>query len=214
MANGNPPPTREGDELFVSVGAFTDAAGHLANSDIFSNEFSGQIYVDDELVLDMFASVFMNTTMPAGDHRIRVVTQTQRENRFWQRSTDVRTEWAFDSDTPEGPFAVLPMLGVDYRMALSDTNTAKAGPFEFDVDFAMPDTVETRAIVEHSFEISWDGGQSWTSPDRVRCQETSCTVRVRNEPGGTASLRVSATDAAGRSVSQRIIDAYDVAARH
>src|SRR4029079_396056 len=91
VANGSPPPTREGDELFVTVGSYTDAAGHLANSDIFSNEFSGQIYVDDKLELDMFASVFMNTTIPAGDHRIRVVAETQRENRFWQRSTDVRT---------------------------------------------------------------------------------------------------------------------------
>ncbi len=213
VANGNPPPTREGDELFVTVGSYTDAAGHLANSDIFSNEFSGQIYVDDELELDMFASVFMNTTIPAGDHRIRVVAETQRENRFWQRSTDVRTEWAFDSETPDGPFAVLPMLGVDYRMALSDTNTAKAGPYEFDVHFAMPDTVPTRTVADRSFEISWDGGQTWKSPDRVRCQPTSCTVRVRNQPGASASLRVSATDVAGRSVSQKIIDAYDVARR-
>ena len=213
VANGNPPPTREGDDLYISVGAFTDAAGHLANSDIFSNEFSGQIYVDDELQHDIFASVFMNVAIPAGDHRIRVVTRTQRENRFWQRSTDVRTEWAFDSATPEQPFQVLPMLGIDYRMPLSSTNTATPGPFDFDVRFAMPDTVPTRAIVEHRVEISWDGGQSWTSPDRVRCQQTSCEVRVRNQPGGTASLRVSATDAAGRTVSQQIIDAYDVS-RH
>ena len=84
------------------IGAFTDAAGHMANSDIFSTEFNGKIYVDDELELDMFASVFMNTTVPAGKHRFRVVTETKRENLFWQRSTGVKTEWGFDSDTPDG----------------------------------------------------------------------------------------------------------------
>jgi subtilisin family serine protease len=213
VGNGSPPPTREGDEMFFSHGAFTDAAGHMANSDIFSNEFSGQIYADDELELDMFASVFMNTTVPAGNHHFRVVTETQRQNLFWQLSTGVRTEWTFDSDTPEGSFEVLPMLGIDYRMPLSNTNSAPAGKYEFDVHFAMPDTVQTRAIVKSNIEISWDGGESWLRPDKMRCEATSCTVRVRNQAGDKASIRVSATDAAGRSVSQRIIDAYAVAAR-
>ncbi len=33
---------------------------------------------------------------------------------------------------------------------------------------------------------------------------------MRNESGGQASLRVSATDAAGRTVTQEITDAYAV----
>ena len=33
---------------------------------------------------------------------------------------------------------------------------------------------------------------------------------MRNEAGGQASLRVTATDAAGRTVTQQIIDAYAV----
>ena len=64
VTNGSPPPTREGDDLYLSMGAFTDAAGHMANSDMFSNEYNGKIYVDDVLVHDMFASVFMNTDHP------------------------------------------------------------------------------------------------------------------------------------------------------
>ena len=112
---------------------------------MFSDEFSGQIYADDELVLDMFASVFMNTTVPAGKHRYRVVTDTQRENLFWQLSTRVKTEWGFDSDTPKGDCDVLPMLGVDYRMPLSSTNSAPAGKFTFTVAFTMPDGATTPA---------------------------------------------------------------------
>ena len=209
VTNGNPPPTREGDELFLTQGAFTDAAGHLANSDLFSNEFSGQIYADDELILDMFASVFMNVEGPPGKHRYRVVTDTQRENPFWQLSTRVKTEWGFDSDTPQGEYDIMPMLGVDYRMALSSTNSAPAGKFTFTVAFTMPNGVKTQPVVKPTVQLSWDDGKTW-SPARTSCASTSCTVDVTNRAGGKASLRVKAADTSGRTVTQNVIRAYSV----
>ena len=209
VTNGSPPPVREGDEMFLSQGAFTDAAGHLANSDQFSNEFSGQIYADDELLLDMWASVFLNTTVPAGKHRFRVVTDTQRENPFWQLSTRVRTEWGFDSDTPTGERDILPMLGVDYRMPLSSTNSAPAGKFSFTVAFSMPTGVTTLPVVKPTVQLSWDDGKTWSAA-KTTCGSTSCSVDVTNRTGAKASLRVTATDTAGRTVSQDVIRAYSV----
>ena len=44
----------------------------------------------------------------------------------------------------------------------------------------------------------------------TKCGDTSCKVEVRNEAGGHASLRVSATDVEGRTVTQEITDAYAV----
>ena len=193
------------------MGAFTDAAGHLANSDIFSAEYNGKIYVDDVLEHDIFASVFMNAAIPAGDHRIRVVTDIQRENLFWQLSTGIKTEWTLRVGPADGTaLQVLPMLGIDYVMPLSSTNSAPAGRYDFTVRFAMPDTVEMRPIVKRSVDISWDGGQTWRPAKLTKCGDTSCKVEVRNEAGGHASLRVSATDAAGRTVTQEITDAYAV----
>jgi hypothetical protein len=209
VANGNPPPTREENDLYLSMGAFTDAAGHLANSDIFSSEYNGKIYVDDVLEHDIFASGFMNVTIPPGDHRIRVVTDVQRKNLFWQLSTGIKTEWTFESDQPQDFLQVLPMLGIDYVMPLSATNSATAGRYDFTVRFSMPDTVEMRPIVKRSVDISWDGGQTWR-PAGTSCGDTSCKVQVRNQADGHASLRVSATDAAGRTVTQEVIDAYAV----
>jgi hypothetical protein len=209
VTNGSPPPTRESNDLYLSMGALTDAAGHLANSDIFSSEYNGKIYVDDVLEHDIFASVFMNVAIPAGDHDIRVVTDIQRKNLFWQLSTGITTEWTFESDQPQDFLQVLPMLGIDYVMPLSSTNTAPAGRFDFTVRFSMPDTVEMLPIVKRSIDVSWDGGQTW-SPATTRCGDTSCKVQVRNQAGGHASLRVSATDTAGRTVTQEITDAYAV----
>jgi hypothetical protein len=209
VTNGSPPPVREGDEMFLSQGAFTDAAGHWADSDQFNDAFSGKIYADDELVLDKWASVFMNTTVPAGKHRYRVVTDTQRENPFWQLSTQVKTEWGFDSDTPKGARDVLPMLGVDYGMALSSTNSAPTGRYSFSVAFRMPDGVTTLPVVTPSVQLSWDDGKTW-SKAKTRCHGSSCTVTVTNRAGGRASLRAAAADAAGRTVSQDVIRAYTV----
>ncbi|WP_426565323.1 S8 family peptidase [Angustibacter sp. McL0619] len=211
VTNGAPPPVREGDELFLSMGAFTDAAGHMANSDLFNDtEFSGQIYTDGRLELDMPASVFMNTTVPAGKHRFRVVTDTKRQNPFWQLSTRVRTQWGFTSDTPKGERDILPMLGVDYRMALSSTNSAPAGRYTFGVAFAMPDGVRTLPVVKRGIQVSWDHGRTWKVARTTKCGATSCGVQVTNRSGKTASLRVTATDSAGRAVSQDVIDAYAV----
>ena len=102
----------------------------------------------------MFASVFMNTEVPAGKHRFKVVTETKRQNLFWQLSTDVKTVWGFTSDTPKAPVLdeVLPMLGVDYAMNLSSTNTAPAGRFDFGVSFAMPNGVKTLPVTKRSVD--------------------------------------------------------------
>jgi hypothetical protein len=208
--NGSPPPIRQEDELFLTMGAFTDAAGHMANSDMWNPEFNGKIYVDDQLELDMWASVFMNTSIPAGDHHIRVVTNTLRTNLFWKLSNQIKTTWTFDSDSPENLLKVLPMLSVDYRMPLSSTNSAPAGKYNFSVRFSMPDTVKTRPIVKHSMKISWDGGKTWLPVSLTNCSDTACEVQVVNHHSGHASLQVSAVDAAGHTVTQRIINAYGI----
>ncbi len=110
--------------------------------------------------------------------------------------------------------SVLPMLGVDLRMPLSTTGTAPAGRYAFDVAFAMPNGVKTLPVVDRSVEISWDGGQTWKQAGLSDCGKTSCHVEVTNRAGGKASLRVKATDAGGRTVSQEIVNAYAVPTSH
>ena len=184
-----PPPTRENDELFLSMGAFTDAAGHLANSDIFSDEYSGQIYVDDELVLDMFASVFMNTTIPAGEapdpgrHRDPAREPVLAAVDRGSRPSGLRL------DPPQASCEVLPMLGVDYRMALSSTNSAPAGSTTSPSGSRCPTPSRRGRRQAQRRDLVGRRPDLEVRPT-TRCGDTSCTVRVRNEAGGHASLRV------------------------
>ena len=214
MSNGNPPPTREGDWIYLnSMGAWTDAAGHISQSDVWSwpSEYSGKIYEDGELIYDAPASAYLSEKLSPGAHHLKVVTETHRENAFWKLSTAVKTSWEFDTDTPAGQYAILPMLGISYQMpGLSSTDTAPRGGYDFGVKFSMPNGVKTRPIVDSSIEISWDGGQTWAPAKVTGSSDTVVNLHVRNHHGGHASLRVSATDAKGRTVSQEITNAYTV----
>ena len=178
------------DEFFLSMGAFTDAAGHLGHSDMFSNDvYTGSIYADGEPVLEnMFASVYMNTEVPAGKHRFKVVTETKRQNQFWQLSTDVKTVWGFTADTPKAPVLdeVLPMLGIDYTMNLSSTNHAAAGALQLRRE--LRDAHRCRRlhpVTKRSVDISWDGGKTWKAAKLSACSTNSCSVQVTNKSGGS-----------------------------
>ena len=221
VANGTPPATREvirdpdtgevlHDELFFSQGALTDSFGHLANTDPFSNEYSGQIYVDGELIHDTWASFYMNVEIPTGNHDFRVVQEVRRDNPFWQLANRIKTTWRFSSSTPKGAYAVLPLLSADLRMKLSATNTAPAGRFTFDVGFRLPEDLAAVPLTTQSLELSWDGGGSW-KPVRLRgCRDATCSASVKNRPAGLASFRVKAEDASGHALTQKVMNAYRV----
>ena len=218
------PPTRElcndpdvcatpQDVMNFDLGAVTDAAGHIGQTDIFANEYSGSIYADGELILEEeYGSQFLRNVVPDGKHRFRVVTETKRQNPFWQLSTDIQTTWGFTSDTPPADdlVQVLPVLSVDYTMNLSSTNTAPAGRFDFGVRISMPNGITTLPVTKRSVEISWDGGHTWKTAKLAGCSTTTCNVQVTNKSGGSATLRVKATDSAGNTVAQKIVDAYAV----
>jgi hypothetical protein len=103
----------------------------------------------------------------------------------------------------------LPLIDVDYDLGLSSLNTAPPGPFSFGVGFRLAPGAAPSPLRKVSVEVSWDGGASW-SPATSRCKAASCSVQVLNPRSGSASLRVAASDAAGRSVTQTVRDAYGI----
>jgi hypothetical protein len=210
VTNGAPPPVRERGWLYISHGAFTDAAGHYSNSDLWTPEYSGTISVDGVPIYTTDWSTFLNQRIAAGDHDVVVETRAQRKNLFWQLSTDIRTRWSFRSEQPTGARSVLPMLGVDYRMELSASNTAPEGQYRFEVAFPMPEGATTSPLAHRSLDVSWDQGATWEPLVLKDCDERTCSVTVRNRAGAKVSLRARADDTLGRSVEQTIVDAYAV----
>ncbi len=204
-------PYRQEDFIRAVMPPFVDQAGHEGGV-LYLDEFYGQLFRDGELIAEGDDSLRLQTSVPAERHDYRLVYSNFRRNAFWQRSSRATTEWEFSSQRPEGDHEVLPLLSIDYDLALSGTNTAPGGkPLSFDLGFRMPPEVVVKPLARVSVEVSWDGGMSWTALDARGCLlKKSCTVKLKNQRSGSASLRVSAADTAGRAVTQTVIDAYAV----
>ena len=107
-------------------------------------------------------------------------------------------------------------MTVDYDLPLDAHGEARRGQFSFELAFGMPAEAERKPIARATVEVSWDGGATWHQARLQGCgpkTRRSCTVVLLNPASGSASLRVSATDTAGRSVTQTIVDAYAVESR-
>lgn len=58
-------------------------------------------------------------------------------------------------------------------------------------------------------QVSYDGGANWQDAP-LRATANGWTARVRHDVPGHVSLRASATDTAGGTVTERVINAYRV----
>jgi hypothetical protein len=188
---------------------WVDVAGHVGGP-LYIDEFEGKLYRDGELLVQSVDPIFMQYFAEPEPHDYELVFTTKRENEFWQRSTTAETSWKFRSQTTAGDHEVLPLLSVDYDLELTKTNTARAGTYRFGVDLGMPPEVETTPITDLVVEVSWDKGSTWQRAALRDCDASGCTAQLQNQRRGSASLRVSAQDAAGHSVVQTVIDAYAV----
>jgi hypothetical protein len=212
---------REGDYLWMVMSSLADAAGHVG-APIYLEEFEGRFFQDGELVAEGDEPLRMQYFAPAEPHAYRLVYTTHRDNGFWRRSTTTETAWEFSSGRPSGDHEVLPLLAIDYDLPLSELGTARAGaPLDIGLRFRMPPEVATAPLARVGAEVSWDRGATWApaelsgcadggAPVKTKPKAAGCTVRVTNRQSGSASLRITAADTAGRTVSQTVIDAYAV----
>ena len=142
---------------------------------------------------------------------IRVVTDIQRKNPFWQLLD--RDQDRVGASTPTTPQDFL-RGAADARRRLPDAAVVHQHAPAGTVRLHRPRSrCPTRSRCCRSSSGASRSRGTAARPGRpagTRCGDTSCKVQVRNQAGGHASLRVSATDAAGRTVTQEVIDAYAV----
>ena len=131
----------------------------------------------------------MQWSVPSEAHDYELVYTTHRQNGFWRRSMTTDTRWRFESQTPTGEHEVLPLMTIDYDLALDKLSTAPAGTFRFGVRSGMPPEVETTPIANLAVEVSWDKGSTW-QPAALRRLQRVRLRRAGAEPQrrGSASL--------------------------
>ena len=100
-------------------------------------------------------------------------------------------------------------MAVRFAPKLDLHNSAPAGrSFELPVRVEQQPGAPRAKARTVTVEVSYDGGRSWTKA-KVRQQGKGWTAQLRHPRGAEyVSLRATATDSAGNTVTQRVIQAY------
>jgi hypothetical protein len=108
----------------------------------------------------------------------------------------------------------LPLLFITYNLPLTMDNTATAGsPFPIAFTVSHQQGEAPPAGVTATVSASFDNGQTWSSPQPAASLgngkfTTTIQQPVLSDTSGFVSLRVTARDSAGNSVTETLIKAY------
>jgi subtilisin family serine protease len=204
---------RNGDTITASLPLFSDSAGHTGYPSPEEYSFADK----GDTVLSANGKEIGRSgipgegtfTVPAGRGDYRLTSSVERNHPVWPLSTKVSAEWGFKSahvnaDTP------LPLLTIGFDPKLDRMNYAPGGAL-----FAIPVRVDRQPGTSggrtdlNKVEVSYNDGQSWTQVPLLQVNGT-WWAGVQHRSSGFVSLRASASDSDGNTVTQTIIRAYRV----
>ncbi|WP_435208648.1 S8 family serine peptidase [Micromonospora sp. bgisy143] len=198
--------SRLGDQIQVSIPLHGDADGHLGGS--VTDTGRTALYRDGVLVQELPDPGDGQFTVPPGAATYRLEVSAKRS--FTDLSTEVGAAWTFRSGhVPGDDHRYLPVSAIWFTPPLGRDNAAPAGTsLVIPVQVQRQPGAPAARLTGLSVDVSYDGGRTW-QPARVRHGGHGWTATVRHPAGpGYASLRATARDAAGNTVTQRIIQAY------
>ncbi|CAM4019715.1 S8 family serine peptidase [Kibdelosporangium persicum] len=195
--------TRVENKISVNIPLFGDAAGNAGSSVV--DKASTVLYRDGKKIGESADAGYGSFDVPAEAGGYVLTTEAVRSG-VSDVSTTVRGSWTFRSAEAGADPVRLPLSTVRYTPALDATNSAPAGE-----SFIVPVTVQAQNSGQGTLpksltvEASFDGGQTWTAATVVA--NVFAIVQHPND-GASVSLRAKATDRAGNTVEQTIINAY------
>jgi hypothetical protein len=196
--------SRTGDQVLVNAPLYADRAGHAGFS--LTDTSRTALYRNGALVGESSASGYGQFDVPAGTANYRLEVADTRS--VGDLATKVTAVWTFRSGHVGGTkFAGLPVSAVRFTPDLDVDGSARAGR-----SFDLPVTVQRQPgapagkVRKLTVDVSYDDGKTW---HKAAVRDGVATV---NHPGrpGYVSLRASATDTAGNTVTQTIIHAYRI----
>jgi subtilisin family serine protease len=196
---------RFGDELYVQPALYGDKAGNEGHSVLSSASF--QLYRDGELISSSDEQPGGMALVPAADASYRAVVTTTRPRDVFDVSTAVSAEWTFRSAHVDDETVVpQPVSAIRFTPSLDEANSAPAGKlFLVPVWLQRNGTGAVDRARTLTVEVSYDEGRSWRQADVV----LNAMALVRHPADAeSVSLRATATDRAGNSVTQTVIRAY------
>ncbi|MFC8062561.1 S8 family serine peptidase [Streptomyces sp. NPDC057293] len=211
---------RAGNRLQFNAPGWGDSGpDHTGFGDVWSEE-SGMtqttsVYLDGELVDEGPSSAAYVDEAPADEHTYRLVTDTALDAARWPLATEGHAEWTFRSaETPDDRWTFLPLINLSF-----DVDTDLAGEVRGGKGLRVGLGAEyvagaagTGRIGDGRLQVSYDDGKSWR---QVRLHDGDGAASWRGtldvpRDAERVSLRASARDDRGGSVTQEIVRAVAV----
>jgi hypothetical protein len=197
-------PVRNGDTMYLSVPGWGDSGTAHAGYAPYGNGLTQlvSLYQGETLLGQAdYPSVYAGG-LPPQPLPYRLVADTKGDPEFSPYSTSTHTEWDFSSSKADN--ATLPLVQLDYRVTLDAAG--KAGR-RSDLTVAPSVTGDARAT-SVTTDVSYDDGATW---QRLDTDERNGAWRGTLHAPDTAvsvSLRTTAKDDTGGSVTQSVIRAF------
>jgi hypothetical protein len=162
--------------------------------------------------------------LPPGAQRIRFVLAASRTGRLYRLSPASRTVWTWRSVPAPGATlppgwtcgnrtrscSVQPMLTLEYAVAGESLyGSTRAGRQTIHLSVGHLQLVKGVQVTRASVSVSFDRGRTWR-PAKLTGNNGSYTATFGAPAGVKVSLRTSAADAAGGSVTEALPDAYQI----
>ena len=207
------------DWMFAGVADLRDTGGHngypweWSEDPVATQAF--RLYRNGRLVASG-RDPFLQVTVPATRASYRMERDLNLHG-LTRLANVSRTRWWFMSAAPPGqePYALLPLLAVDYQAApLGGRNGAVAGrPVTVDLRVARQEGAPDSPVVATDLWFSTDDGATWRKvglkklgQGRYRGWLPGSALRA----GSYVSLRTSARDAANSRIHQTLVRAFPV----
>jgi hypothetical protein len=196
---------RMGDELLIAPPLYGDGEGREGYSAARTASLT-RLFRNGELIGEEpdTGGAFTVPPEPAA-YRVEITSTLGEPNRL---TTSLAATWTFTSaHTDPAAFTALPMSAVVFSPATDDASVAPKGR-AFSVPFRI-DKQENSAAADNrslTVEASYDDGKTWTAAP-VR----NGAAQLRHpDTAGFVSLRATAVDQAGNTVTETLIRAYEI----
>lgn len=208
-----PPAWRLGDLIHVNVPLHSDGLGHGGFTEQGTSRTA--LYADDELVGETEHAGFGDFEVPEDAADYWLEASIRRDPEASRLSTDVSAVWTFGSEHVEGdnPEA-LPMSVVRFAPPVDSRNRVPARSV-LTVPVAIQSQVGTPALATKglTIEVSTNDGRTWRKVQVIRGTGGTWRALVPQQAGSAfVSVRATATDVDGNTVTQTIIRAWEIAA--
>jgi subtilisin family serine protease len=202
---------RTDDQIYAEIPGWGDSGddhvGATFSNPLVSNTVT--LYQGDTLLLQNLSDFIGVSGLSPQRLPYRLVSENSRGNWTNPYSTSTRTEWGFTSAAgATGTTAVLPLIQLDYKV---DTDIAGKAHRNADLTVTpshLPGGPSSKAIRDVTLDVSYDDGATWHKAVLYHLGNGWKTALHAPANATYATLRTTAQDDQGNSVTQSITRAF------